>query len=414
MAALSRRDSGVHAAGAGADDEDLPGLVGRVEREVILVTDERVDVALADRMMRIFRRDAAAAAGAAGRDVIEAVLECFLRQVGVCEQRTAHGHAVHQTTLHQIGGVAHVVDLADNENRDVHDLLDLGRLVDVHADLLAVRGKDVLKALILDAAGDLEHINARSLEFRGEVKHFVQGVAARLTLGTGDTQHDREIAADIAAALFNDLQDQAGTVVDAAAVLIHALVAQRAEERARQHVSVRTVQRDAAAAGLFGAARGLAVLLDHLVDLVDGDRTADSAVGVRVHGRAEGRDALERTDGLRTRMNDLRDERAAGIAHALGKGGELRDEGVLVQRGRLADVPILMVDRDSVDDDVAGAALGAAHEDVGELLGHGAVGGLVVHAHRRHGDAVLQRRSAKLQRGEDLRIFHISDHVVTS
>ena len=56
----------------------------------------------------------------------------------------------------------------------------------------------------------------------------------------------------------------------------------------------------------------------------------------------------------------------------------------------------------------------AAHEDVGELLGHGAVGGLVVHAHRRHGDAVLQRRSAKLQRGEDLRIFHISDHVVTS
>ena len=112
-----------------------------------------------------------------------------------------------------------------------------------------MRGKDVLKALILDAAGDLEHINARSLEFRGEVKHFVQGVAARLTLGTGDTQHDREIAADIAAALFNDLQDQAGTVVDAAAVLIHALVAQRAEERARQHVSVRTVQRDAAAAG---------------------------------------------------------------------------------------------------------------------------------------------------------------------
>ena len=113
-------------------------------------------------------------------------------------------------------------------------------------------------------------------------------------------------------------------------------------------------------------------------------------------------------------MNELREERAAGIAHALGKGSKLRDEGVLVQRGRLADVPILMVDRDSVDDDVAGAALGAAHEDVGELLGHGAVGGLVVHAHRRHSDAVLQRRSAKLQGGEDLRIFHISDHVVTS
>ena len=137
------------------------------------MADERVDVALADRVMRIFRRDAPAAAGAAGRDVIEAVLVSLLRQVGVCEQRTAHGHAVHQTTLDQIGGVAHVVDLADNENRDVHDLLDLRRLVDVHADLLAVRRKDVLKALILDAAGDLEHINARSLEFRGEVEHFI-------------------------------------------------------------------------------------------------------------------------------------------------------------------------------------------------------------------------------------------------
>ena len=414
VAALGRRDSGVHAAGAGANDEDLLRLVGRVERIVILVADERVDVALADRMMRIFRRDAPAAAGAAGRDVIEAVLVSFLRQVGVCEQRTAHRHAVHQTTLHQIGGVAHVVDLADNENRDVHDLLDLRRLVDVHADLLAVGRKDVLKALILDAAGDFEHVNARSLELRGEVKHFIQGVAARLTLGTGDTQHDREIGTDVAAALFNDLQDQARTVVDAAAVLVHALIAQRAEECARQHIGVRDVQGNAAAAGLFGAARGLAVLLDDLVDLVNGDRAADSAVGVRVHGRAERRDALERTDGLRAGVNELREERAAGIAHALGKGGKLRDEGVLVQRGRLADVPILMIDRDCVDDDVAGAALCAAHKNIRELLGHRAVGRLIVHAHRRHGDTVFQRRSAQLQGREDFRIFHIGYHVIAS
>ena len=177
---------------------------------------------------------------------------------------------------------------------------------------------------------------------------------------------------------------------------------------------MRDVQGDAAAAGLFGAARGLAVLLDDLVDLVNGDRAADGAVGVRVHGRAERRDALERADGLRARVNKLREERAAGIAHALGKGGELRDEGVLVQRGRLADVPILMIDRDCVDDDVAGATLCAAHKDIRELLGHGAVGRLIVHTHRRHGDTVFQRRSAQLQGREDFRIFHIGYHVIAS
>ena len=274
-----------------------------------------------------------------------------------------------------------------------------------------MRRKDVLKALILDAAGDLKHVNACGLKLRGEVKHFVQGIAARLTLGAGDTQHDREIGADVAAALFNDLQDQARAVINAAAVLVHALVAQRAEESTRQHVSMCDVQGDAAAAGLFSAARGLAVLLDDLVDLVNSNRAADGAVGVRVHRRAERRDALERADGLRARVNELREERAAGIAHALGKGGKLRDERVLVQRSRLADVPILMIHRDCVDDDIAGAALCAAHEDIRELLGHCAVGRLIVHAHRCHGDTVFQRRSAQLQGREDFRIFHIGYHV---
>lgn len=49
----------------------------------------------------------------------------------------------------------------------------------------------------MDAAGDLKHVNACGLKLRGEVKHFVQGIAARLTLGAGDTQHDRKIGADV-------------------------------------------------------------------------------------------------------------------------------------------------------------------------------------------------------------------------
>ena len=105
--------------------------------------------------------------------------------------------------------------------------------------------------------------------FGGEVKHFIQGIAARLTLGTGDTQHDREIAADVAAALFNDLQDQARAVVDAAAVLVHALIAQRAEECARQHIGVRDVQGNAAAAGGQIPDKSLTQVAQELAQAID-------------------------------------------------------------------------------------------------------------------------------------------------
>ena len=48
VAALGSGDSGVHAAGAGADDQQLLGLVGGIEGEVILTANQGVDVALAD------------------------------------------------------------------------------------------------------------------------------------------------------------------------------------------------------------------------------------------------------------------------------------------------------------------------------------------------------------------------------
>ena len=70
-------------------------------------------------------------------------------------------------------------------------------------------------------------------------------------------------------------------------------------------------------------------------------------------------------------------------------------------------VLVLAVNRDGVYHDIAGAALGAADEDVREALGHGAVLRLVVHAHGGHADAVAQRQGAHLERGKQLRVFHV-------
>ena len=371
-------------------------------------------MALADRVHGILGSDAAAGAGAAGSDVVKTVLTGLVGQVRIGQQGTAQSHAVNQTALHNISSVADVVDLANHENRNVDNLLDLGGFVDILADLLAVGRQDVLQTLVLNAAGDLQHVNTGCLELGSQVQHLFQRVAAGNTLVAGNTQNDGEVAADAAAALLNDLQNQTGAVVNAAAVLVHTLVAQGGQESAGQHVSVGGVQGDTAAAGFLSAAGSLAVLLDYLMDLVNGDLSADMAVGVGVDGGAQGLDALESADGLGAGVNDLGEQGAAGVADALGKSGELRHQAVLVQGSGLADVPVLVVNGDSVDDDVAHAAFGTTHKNVGQLLGHSAVSGLVVHAHGSHGDAVLQGGLSQLEGAKELGVLHIGDHAFTS
>ena len=390
VAALSRGDSGVHAAGAGADDEGLLDLLGRLLGVVVLMADARVDVAAALRMLR-GAGDAASAAASAGSDVVKAVLIGLVAEVRVGEQGPAHAHAVHQAALDYVCGIADIVDLADNKDGDVDDLLYLAGLIDVHAYALAVAGQDVLQALVLHAAGDLEEVDAGSLELGREVEHLLQGVASLYALVAGDTQEDREIGADICAHLGYDLEDEAGAVVYAAAVLVHTLVAQRAQERAGHHVSVGAVQSYGAAAGLLHPAGGLAELLDDRVDLINGHRAGDVTVGVGIHARAQRGNAAEAADALRAGVNYLRNQRAAGVAHALGKVPELRDQVVRVEAGGLAYVLIFAVNGDGINHNVAGAALGAADEYIREPLGNGAVLSLVIHAHGGHAHAVVQR-----------------------
>ena len=273
--------------------------------------------------------------------------------------------------------------------------------------MLAVAGDDVLEALVLGAAGDLDEVDAGRLKLGREVEHLLEAVAALDALAAGDAQENREIGADVGAHLGYDLEDETRAVVDAAAVLVHALVAQRAEEGAGHHVGVGAVQADGAAAGLLHPSGSLAELLDDLVDLIDGHRTGYVTVGVGVHARTQGRNAAEAADALGAGVDDLGHQGAAGVGDTLGEVAELRNQIVGVQAGGLAYVLILAVNSDGVDHHIAGAALGAADEDVREALGDGAVLGLIVHAHGSHADAVAQRQGAHRERGKQLRIFHV-------
>ena len=133
-------------------------------------------------------------------------------------------------------------------------------------------------------------------------------------------------------------------------------------------------------------------------------------VGVGVDRGSQGLDALECANGLWTGMYYLGDESAARIGDALGKGFELGNKLVLVQCGGLADVPVFVVNGDSVDNDITHTAFRSADKDICQLLWNGAVSSLVVHAHGSHCNTVFKGSSADLQGSEKLRVFHVGNH----
>ncbi len=52
----------------------------------------------------------------------------------------------------------------------------------IDADGLILAGDDVLQSFVLCTAGDLQHIDSRSLKLRSQVHHIFQRIAADLAL----------------------------------------------------------------------------------------------------------------------------------------------------------------------------------------------------------------------------------------
>ncbi len=124
-----------------------------------------------------------------------------------------------------------------------------------------------------------------------------------------------EIAADLGANRTHDLDDEAGAVLELAAVVVLAVVDRRAEEL-RDEVAVRAVQFHAVRPGLARAPRPLAEGLDDILNLVGRHPLALEPVQrVLVVGRAEALGVLDpRHVALTAAVAQLQDVLAVALA----------------------------------------------------------------------------------------------------
>ena len=184
-------------------------------------------------------------------------------------------------------------------------------------------------AQILDGLLGLSHIAAELLEV-GLVRH--RAFAPGLGLGDdGVTQGHREVGAGLTLDLLHDLDREAETVLERAAVLVGAVVPVGHGELVKQVALVDSVDLDAVDAGSAQLLGGLAEGVHHVLDLLDGQRAGHDVFlpAVRDLGSG-GADVLHVDDGA----DDLVEEVVLGqhrhpavdrhgAAHA---GGELDEE----------------------------------------------------------------------------------------
>ena len=345
-------------------------------------------------------------AGAAGNDFVDQTSLCLVGQVGVCQQGTTHGNAVNQTAFYDVSCEANVVDLTYCVYGDVNNLLDFGCFVYVDTDFLTVRGQDVVDSFVLGTAGNFQQVNASFFQLGSQVYDVLQSVAAFHTVRAGDTQEDGEVFGQVCTAFANNFQNEASAVVDGAAVFVHTLVTQGGPEGTGQHVSVCTVQAHSATAGSFNAASSCAVLLDDGLNFVYGDGTRNVTVCVLVGGGAQRSDATVAANGFGAGVDDLGNQGRTGVGYALCESSKLGNQFVTVQSGSTADVPVLVVNGNCVDNNEAYAAFCTTYEYVSQALGNGAVSCFVVHAHGSQTDAVLQNGATNLEGAKQLGIFH--------
>jgi hypothetical protein len=268
-----------------------------------------------------------------------------------------------------------------------------------------------IAALDGGAAGDVDHVDAGLLEAAGHVDHVVEGEAAVRVLITGDAHVDDEVLAAALADLGDDLQQEAHARVQAAAVLVGALVVLGREEAAEHAVGVRRVDLDAVDTGLLHAHGRIAKLAGELVDLVDGDGTRRLAGIGRAH---EGRGYEARRAGHVERhvrgMEQLRHDLGAILVDGGGQLLPAGDEGVVIAAHVAGQVGVGGLHGHDLGNDEAHAALGARRVMVDESVGHVAVIGKVG-GHGRHEHAVLDLLCADLDGAEQHRVslgFHES------
>ena len=317
---------------------------------------------------------------------------------------------VHVSRFQHLLGKGRVLDIADRDDRDLHDLADVRRQVALPALLEIVRLDDG-RAGVIGAAADIQAADPQGLQIFGlRDGVLVRDAVVQIVIAV-DADGDREFRPAEGLDAHDDLGHETHPALKAPAVLVRALVGVRRQELADQ-VAVRRVDLDAVEAGLLGDDRAgdefshhgfhfiggerAGLLADHLAGYVrcgDGLLPADQAAGGLVAGVVQLHEDL----------------RVIGV-HSLHESRELRDhmrvrDAQLIGRAHAG----LVVHSRDLRDDQPGTASGA----VRVIFDHaraGFPGGLRQGtSHRGHDDAVLQLQGPDLSRFKKHAVCHRSD-----
>ena len=382
LVATCHEGLGGHEAGhAATHDGDALGLVGGLDLPVKLVAHERV--AQAGDVLEVARVgkavQAALVAAHAIHDAVRLALARLVAELGVGELGAAHDHEVNLVVLEDLLGELGRVDAADADGGHAGLAADARGVVYIEAGLEVDRrhlervgGSDDV------AARDVEHVDAGLAGHLAELDGVLDGHAVlEAVVERADAHEQGHVLGDVLADGADAGERELGAVLQGAAPLVVSVVQAGGEEGVRQ-VVVGAVELDAVVARLDAARGGLAVAVDDLVDLLDGDAGDLEAVDAHglghedlrfgVHGDGDG--ALPQLDaGAPALAVDGVGEAAVPLDEAVFGDGEEAVGGA----GR--------VDRGDFHDGEAHAAGGADAVVLNELVGDLA---LMAHA-RAHG-----------------------------
>ena len=256
------------AAGAAADDGHLPlgiRLLHPAQGEFPLPAQEGVHGAGDDPVLR----RGAALAPEAGPVVLLPALGVLPGHFRVRQEGTAHGDKVRLAGGDDLLRPVDAHDAAHGVDEQVGELLlDGGGVMDVELPVHHVVLPPVLHVLELpvDARGDMEDIDL-VLDQGDVLQGLLIAHAAGLDLVRADPGLDDEVLPAELPHPVQDLDGEAGPVLQAAAVFVRPVVVQGAGELADE-VGVAAVDHGHAHPGLLGPEGGLGVFLHGLVDML--------------------------------------------------------------------------------------------------------------------------------------------------
>ena len=230
--------------------------------------------------------EAAVMAGDAGTNVVHAALAELINPLGIAEQLTCNADSVDLTGLNGCGDLVGVMHSACAGNGNVDEILYVGNLGQVACHGHVYGGMSPIPGVV-GAVICVEHVSAGCFEDSGNGGAFFHGTAelnvvlagqsafVELTDLAGNAVADGNGIILAAGSLdaADDLGSEAQTVLDASAVLVGTVVHVCHGKLVKEVTLVDSVDLNAVDTCLLAEGSGLAVSIDNIVDLFNGERS---------------------------------------------------------------------------------------------------------------------------------------------